>query len=145
GGGASTPTTLPARPPISRSARRPSSRGDVSRRPRRATHSTAAATPTITSQAPTTPTTPGARRTPSAANAPASPAPARTSALAPERLVHPVVVIPVEKAALLEVAAQDLYLFIREADVAVPCHIEVRDVPQIGAGQRHHPLALAHR
>src|SRR5437660_217169 len=64
--------------------------------------------------------------------------------LAPERLVHPIVVVGMEETALLEVAAQDRHLLVGEAHVAVPRHIEVRDVPEAGARQRHDPFPLVH-
>ena len=49
--------------------------------------------------------------------------------LAPERLVHPVIVVGMQEPALLQVATQQLHLFVRESDVAVSRHIEVRDIP----------------
>src|SRR5205807_5028843 len=60
--------------------------------------------------------------------------------LAPERLVHAVVVVGVQEPALLEVAAQDLELLVREADVAVPRHIDERDVPQLRSRERDDAL-----
>ena len=59
-----------------------------------------------------------------------------------ERLIHPVVVVGVEEAALLEVAAQVAKLFVGEMDVAVPRHIDVRHVPQLVAGEGHDALAV---
>src|SRR5437588_2897536 len=61
--------------------------------------------------------------------------------LAPERLVHAVVVVGVEESSLLQVATQGLGVLVREMDVAVPRHIKVGDVPQLGAGERDYALA----
>ena len=65
--------------------------------------------------------------------------------LAAERLVHPVVVVGVQKAALLEVAPQGAELDVGEMHVPVAGHIDVRDVPQLRPGQRHHALAIGDR
>ena len=51
--------------------------------------------------------------------------------LAADRLVHAVVVVGVQEAALPEKAPQHLEIGIAEADVAVPGHVEVGDVPEI--------------
>ena len=64
--------------------------------------------------------------------------------LAAERLVHPIVVVGVQEPALLEVAAQDLHLVVREMDVAVSPHEQVGNVPQLGRFERHHALAVGH-
>src|SRR5439155_1462869 len=61
--------------------------------------------------------------------------------LTPERLVHAVIVVGMEESTLLQVAAQGLELLVREVDVAVTGHIEVGDVPQLGARQGDHALA----
>src|SRR6267142_55527 len=47
-----------------------------------------------------------------------------------------------EEPALLEIASQVADLHVREMHVAVPRHIEVRDVPQLRARQRHHSLTF---
>ena len=62
--------------------------------------------------------------------------------LATERLVHSIIVVRVEEPALLEIAPQVADLDVGEMHVAVTRHIEVRDVPQLRPGQRHHPLAI---
>src|SRR5437773_10804014 len=62
--------------------------------------------------------------------------------LAAERLVHAVIVVGVQEAPLLQPAPQPLYLVIGEVHVSVARHEDVRDVPQLGARERHDPLAL---
>src|SRR5438093_11316694 len=54
-----------------------------------------------------------------------------------ERFVHAVVVVRVQEPSLLEVAAQVAQLLVREVHVAVSRHVEIRNVPQLGAAQRH--------
>ena len=62
--------------------------------------------------------------------------------LAPERLVHAVIVVGVQEPALLEPATQDAHLVVREAHVAMPRDVEVRDIPQLRTRERHHALPL---